>query len=177
MKNHIKAIAALSLFHLAFFAACEKEKWGNCKNDYEFEDADVYLKVSNYESKIISPLEKPADFEYYTKGTIEYSQSGTALATVDFGDGTKDTWAVKTVDGNSGNIDLAKKGKPSEYEKVIVKPLVKIQGCDYIVEGIIKYFKNGEWAATVDYGDGTCDEWAVKEWEGGSKKFSLAKKK
>jgi hypothetical protein len=29
--------------------------------------------------------------------------------------------------------------------------------------------------ATIDFGDGECDEWAIKTWEGGSKVFSIEK--
>ena len=42
--------------------------------------------------------------------------------------------------------------------------MVKIPGCDFIVEGIIKYVKNGDTIAAIDFGDGTCDEWAFKTW-------------
>jgi len=64
-----------------------------------------------------------------------------------------------------------------EYEKVIVKPLIKSEDCGYITEGIIEYRKDGKVVATVDYGNGECDEWATKIWEGGSKKISLVKDK
>ncbi len=57
----------------------------------------------------------------------------------------------------------------------IIEPIVKTEDCDYIVSGVIKYYEceGGDWVATVDYGNGECDEWASKVWDGGSKTFSL----
>ena len=60
-----------------------------------------------------------------------------------------------------------------KYEKVIVEPLVSLEDCDYIVSGIIEFYKGDAWVATIDFGDGICDEWATKTWDGGSKDFSL----
>lgn len=99
------------------------------------------------------------------------------VAIIDFGDGECDNIAAKTVDGETTEFRLNGKDKSSKYDKVITKPLVKIEGCEYIVEGTIEYSKNGTWVATVDYGNGECDEWATKIWDGGSKTFSLAGKK
>ena len=58
--------------------------------------------------------------------------------------------------------------------KVIVTPLVTTADCTYIVEGIIKYFdEDGKWLATIDYGDGTCDNIATKETYEGVETFNL----
>ena len=114
---------------------------------------------------------------HYTEGTIEYRIDGKVEAVVDFGDGTQDFVATKTEDGQTSSIDLKQSKKSSKYKKIIVKPLVKTVDCDYIVEGIIKYFEGKKWVATIDYGDGTCDEWATKKTADDFTKFSLAKKK
>ncbi len=63
----------------------------------------------------------------------------------------------------------------SNFRKVIVEPLVSIEGCDYIVAGVIDFYKEQKWLATIDFGDGTCDDIAIKIWEDGRKKFSLSK--
>ena len=62
--------------------------------------------------------------------------------------------------------------KKEEYKEVIVEPLVTIDGCDYIVSGIIDYYaQDGTYLSRVNYGDGTCDEWATKTWPAGGKGF------
>ena len=71
-------------------------------------------------------------------------------------------------------VDYKVDGKP-EYKKVIVEPLIKLEGCNYIVAGVIEFYLKDKWIATLDYGDGSCDEWATKKWDGGSEVISLAK--
>ncbi len=63
----------------------------------------------------------------------------------------------------------------SEYKEKIVKPLKKIDGCAYIVEGTIEYYKQGKVVAVVDYGDGTCDNLATKVADGETYEFELDK--
>lgn len=173
MNNFFKTLAFMALTSL-LFTSCNKD--GVEKDDYKFGDENPILFLeSGYTSKIITPLEQPSDFEYYTKGLIEYSYNGNIIATLDFGDGTKDKWAIKTRDGVSSKVDLSAKKTGDKYTKVITKPLIKIAGCNYIVAGTIKYFLGKDWVATVDYGNGTCDEWATKTWKNGSKTFSLQK--
>ena len=58
---------------------------------------------------------------------------------------------------------------------MIVEPIVKLENCEYIVAGIIDFYEGDQWVATLDFGDGTCDEWATKTWDGGSKVFSMKK--
>lgn len=47
---------------------------------------------------------------------------------------------------------------------------MKTDDFDYIVAGIIKYFdyKTEAYLAPIDYGNGTCVEWATKTWPAGS---------
>jgi hypothetical protein len=70
------------------------------------------------------------------------------------------------------NMEAKKKGY-FEYEKKIVKPLKKTDGCDYIVAGTIEYYKKGKLIAVVDYGDGTCDNKATKETGGETYEFEI----
>ena len=59
------------------------------------------------------------------------------------------------------------------YAEVEVSPIVKIN-CyfsdwdKYImtpVSGLFEYYDiDGNWVASIDFGDGTCDEWATKTW-------------
>ena len=171
----MKNLTFILVFSSLLFTACSKNAIE--KYDFDFGNEDPVMTLeSGYTASEISAIEKPTDYEYNTKGIIEYSKEGMVLATFDFGDGTKDTWALLSMNSNNQNIDLSGKKKDVKYTKVITSPLIKIEGCDYIVEGTIKYFEGKIWVATVDYGDGTCDEFATKTWKDGTETFSLKKK-
>jgi len=45
--------------------------------------------------------------------------------------------------------------------KYVLKPLVIDESCGCIVEGYVKYLKDGQTVALVDYGSGECDKWAT----------------
>jgi hypothetical protein len=175
MRRLNVSCAVIALSSALLFSCHKEEKKKNC-DEMGAEEPLVYLK-SGYSSNIIAALEKPADFEFYTKGVIEYTKDGNVLAVINYGEGERDSKAIMIKDGKSEEIDLAAKKKKSDYEKVIVKPLVKTNDCNYIVEGTIKYFKGKEWVATIDFGNGNCDDLATKTWKDGSKEFSLSKKK
>lgn len=174
MKNTMKILALIAVSLTIIFTACKKDLIISSM-DYEIASdyADLYIQSTQYETEIVKTLVKPDDCSYYTEGIIEYRVNGEVVATVDFGEGEKDRWALKNEKGEISDMDLKRKKEGYEYDKIIVKPLVKIEGCKYIVEGIIQYLKDDVVVATIDYGDGTCDEWATKTWDGGSKVFSM----
>ena len=128
-----------------------------------------------YSKNILIPLERIDGCDYVVKGKIEYVKYG-VVATVDFGDGECDDIATKTVDSKKYTFDLRGKKKSSRYKRSIIKPLVKIDGCDYIVEGKIEYIKDGAVVATVDFGDGECDATATKTVDGVDHEIKLNKK-
>ncbi len=181
-KNLLGLLAVCALV----FTACNKDKDVEVKS-LESEIAGEYyhltVPVSGYDIEVTETLEKVDDSEYYTNGIIEYRKDGDLLAKVDFGDGTNDAVATKEKDGEKDDIDLTQKDEDGDgekdkddyFKKVVVEPIVKADDCDYITSGIIKYYKDGEWLATVDYGDGTCDNEAVKETEEGFYTFTLDK--
>lgn len=167
---------------LTFTACSNEDLYGSKENSSNIlganEEANLVLSGDgNYEKVITKPLVKIESCKYFVEGTIEYYQNSVLVASVDYGNGECDNIATKTVDGETIEFRLDGKDKSSKYDKVITKPLVKIEGCEYIVEGTIEYSKNGTWVATVDYGNGECEEWATKTWDSGSKTFSLAGKK
>ena len=44
----------------------------------------------------------------------------------------------------------------AEWDKTILTP----------VSGLIEYYDNNNtWVASIDFGDGTCDQWATKSWD------------
>ena len=60
------------------------------------------------------------------------------------------------------------------YTELEVSPIVKIacyfQEWDKTimtpVSGLFEYYdSNNNWVASIDFGDGTCDEWATKSWD------------
>ena len=74
------------------------------------------------------------------------------------------------------NIRSSKTDSAKTYTKKILIPLEKIDGCDYVVKGKIEYIKDGAVVATVDFGDGECDNIATKTVDGADKEIKLNKK-
>ena len=135
------------------------------------------------EKKITKELVKQDNCNYIVEGTVNYLKDGKVVATVDYGDGTCDDLATKTVNGESKVIKLkdrkkkGKKGRKEKYKKNVVSPLVKLENCSYIVEGTVEYLKDGKVAATLDFGDGTCDDKATKTVDGKKVEITLKQKK
>ncbi len=64
------------------------------------------------------------------------------------------------------------------YKKEIVKPLVRLGDCRFIVSGAVTVTLNGEMVSTLDYGNGSCDEAAtMKTSDGTVTEVDLAKYK
>ncbi len=74
------------------------------------------------------------------------------------------------------NISSSKTNSKNTYTKNILIPLERIDGCDYVVKGKIEYIKNGSVVATVDFGDGECDDIATKTVDGVDHEIKLNKK-
>ena len=76
---------------------------------------------------------------------------------------------INSNDGLHARLAYTEKG----YSEIEVYPIVKIncyfQDWDkYVmtpVSGLFEYYDfDGSWVAAIDFGDGTCDEWATKTW-------------
>lgn len=52
--------------------------------------------------------------------------------------------------------------KKKYYTEKVLEPLVRIDGCDYPVSGVVQYIKDGRVVALLDYGNGECDDIAMK---------------
>ena len=185
LKLHLILFSVLVfLFGCSSSDLSEKEEKASEENlDLSAAEAD-YIEISSsktgskntYTKNILISLERIDGCDYVVKGKIEYIKGGAVVATVDFGDGKCDDIATKTVDGKTSTFNLRGKKKSSRYKRNIMKPLVKIDGCDYIVEGKIEYIKDGVVVATVDFGDGECDNIAIKTVGGADKEIQLNKK-
>ena len=76
---------------------------------------------------------------------------------------------ITSNDGVQARLAYTDKG----YTEVKVNPIVKIT-CYFSnwdkdvmtpVSGLFEYYdSDGNWVASIDFGDGTCDEWATKTW-------------
>ena len=80
---------------------------------------------------------------------------------------------VETITSNDGvqaRLAYTEKG----YTEIEVNPIVKIN-CYFSdwdkdvmtpVSGLFDYYDTDDnWVASIDFGDGTCDEWATKTWD------------
>ena len=74
------------------------------------------------------------------------------------------------------NISSSKTSNKKAYTKNILIPLERIDGCDYVVKGKIEYVKDEVVVATVDFGDGECDNIATKTVDGVDHEIKLNKK-
>ncbi len=148
------------------FFSCEKFDIKKSFEDYvSSEEMQLRLPESGFEIITMSPLLNTDNSEYYTRGVLEYEKGGIVLATINFGSGEKDEQAELDKGDEKEVVYLTKEkdgNKDFDYEKVIVEPIVKADDCPYLVSGVIKYFKGDEWTATVDFGDGTCDDIGMK---------------
>lgn len=177
MKKTISILTILVLGLMLISYSCKKDE-NTLKSDDITKDltADFeFLGAGDFEKVVTKALVKPEDCNYVVEGTIEFHKGDKLLAIIDYGEGVCDNIATKTVDGETNEFSLDKESDKPGYKKVVIEPLVKIEGCDYIVSGIIKFYYEDKWLATLDYGDGECDEWATKTWEGGSETISLKK--
>ena len=69
-------------------------------------------------------------------------------------------------EGDYINVKSSNTDNTNTYTKNILIPFEKIDGCDYVVKGKIEYIKDGTVVATLDYGDGQCDDIATKTVDG-----------
>jgi len=182
MKKSIKVVLLFAI-SLAFVStSCTKDNVSSKDDDMLksalYEQAELDIKGDgDFEKVITRPLVKIEGCKFIVEGTIEFQKNNEVIAIIDFGDGTCDDIATKTVDGVTTEFVLKKGGDKENFYKVIAEPIVKMEGCDYIVSGVIEFYskKDDLWLATIDFGDGECDEWAIKTWDDGSKQFSMKK--
>ena len=178
MKNLTKLFTAV--FVSAFLlTSCFKDD-SRKMDDLDYlimnQKADIEIKgEGKYEKVLINPIVTNDDCVFIVSGTIGYYLDDNLVAIIDYGNGECDNLATKTIDGKTVEFKLDNKDGSLKYNKIIVEPLIKKDDCDFIVSGIIQYTKDEVIVATIDFGNGDCDEWATKTWETGSKVFSLRK--
>ncbi len=63
------------------------------------------------------------------------------------------------------------------YRKEIISSLKRVGDCRFIVEGIVSITLNNSVLCVIDYGDGTCDEFATMTKDGETVEINLAERK
>jgi hypothetical protein len=127
----------------------------------------------------------PIGCEYPVSGVVEYTHSDGSSMIIDYGDGTCDSVATKTEDGEESEIDLSELeghhggrgghgGEHEELTKSVTTEVVTPAGCDYPTEGVIEFTDSDDNSFTIDYGDGTCDSVATKTEDGESEEIDLS---
>ena len=180
MKKSINVILIAAISLAFIFTSCSKENASTKEDDFyksiSDEEVDFILTGDGkFEKKITKHLVKLEDCKFIVEGTIEFYKGDELVFIIDFGESECDDIATKTVNDEITEFSLMKLRKKWKYDKIIVEPIVKLEDCVYIVSGIVEFYKGDAWIATIDFGDGTCDEWATKYWDGGSKVFSMKK--
>jgi hypothetical protein len=134
-------------------------------------EAMVEVSTSEYEKVEIEKIERDGDNGACLKGAFEFFENGESIGKVFFKGNKKAEIEKKDI---KKDYHCEKKGAKEEYSKIVVDPIVKLKACDYIVAGTVEYFDaQGNWSATVDYGNGICDDLATKTTPEGVYTFSL----
>lgn len=175
MKKEILSILSISVL---LFTSCQKEEESKDRfaDEVSSEEEHLRLPESNFDKIITEPLVYSEE-GYYSSGVIHYMLNGEEQAVINYG--SEKGKAEITKGNEKKKIALKKKEEEKEdkefYKKIIVEPIVVTDDCEYIVSGIIKYFdkKTGEWLATVDFGDGTCEDIATKYTKEGEYIFNI----
>lgn len=82
-----------------------------------------------------------------------------------------------TISGKAEATMVLEDETKATYVKDISSPLKRIGDCRYIVEGVVNIYLNGELICTMDYGDGTCDEFAEMTNADGTTQVDLSERK
>ncbi len=170
-----KVIISVLVVAAATFTSCEKGISSSEKEDLvgnaTQEEATVQVRTSDYERRVVRDLVRNGEHSAYTSGVIEYLENGTVTNRIEFNGERAER---KCGNEPSKKFDMVKKKKKGEkYDKVIVEPIVKSEDCKCPVAGTVEFFKKDQWVATVDFGDGTCDDIATKTTAEGEYVFEM----
>lgn len=72
----------------------------------------------------------------------------------------------------TGNADVTNR-KGDEYSKTITTPLIKTGECRFITKGVVEFKSSTGKFATLDYGNGDCDNIATMTTASGTKEITL----
>lgn len=169
MKTSINILVFVLLGLVLSFTSCKKDelKQDDFLSEVVEEEATINLSKAGFTTKS-NGLVKAANESYYETGNMEYVVDGVTEATFIFQSGGQGS--LKKGGSTSTKKLKGKSKKTKKYTKVVVSPIVKVTGCKYIVQGIVEYYDmNNNLLATIDFGNGVCDEWATKTFPNNSK--------
>jgi len=83
---------------------------------------------------------------------------------LDFKKGKKDDWPTFDFDLEGLEVCEWNEAEMSgpEFQEYVLKEVTNADECDCHTEGYLKYLKNGKTIALIYFGDGECDNWAVR---------------
>ena len=90
-------------------------------------------------------------------GIISWNTDRTRTMTAGFGTKENPLDDVFEISGTTSGINAA--GNP--YKFTTLTPIVKARACQWITAGKLKIERAGKLDATIDYGNGTCDDQAT----------------
>ncbi|MCK5846444.1 MAG: hypothetical protein KAG84_03325 [Bacteroidales bacterium] len=176
----MKTLKVLLILVVVISVSCSKlDDKADSKINYLADAINEYpsfvLDEAGFDMKYVKELSGEQD-DIYTVGIIEYIKDGEVVALVNYAGGNNLQASVE-IDGNVSTFSLKTQNKGASYYKVIEQPLVKSNNCNFeIVSGIIKFYKNGTnvWVATIDFGNGVCDDLAIKTTADGNYTFTIS---
>jgi hypothetical protein len=169
MKTSSKLLSIALLALALGFVSCKKDTVNadDFLSEIVEEEETITLSKAGFKTNSIGLIKATTD-NYYEAGTMEYIVNGVLEATFEFqtgGQGSLNKNGSSTIKSLKG-----KSKKTKKYTKVIVSPMVKVSGCQWIVQGIIEYYDDkNNLLATIDFGNGLCDEWATKTFPNNNK--------
>jgi hypothetical protein len=172
-----KVILGMTMIAGFAFMSCEKDQNESTDNlGEEILESEETIRLQESGFTIVEAEELGGEVDHaYTEGVLEYEKDGELLASFDFAGNADEDYGKLEQDGEKKDCELKKHGKKHPFKKVVVEPVVKTEDCEHPVSGIIKFFdiKTDEWVATIDFGDGTCDDLVTKTTPEGSGEYHL----
>ena len=183
MKKIFGILTVIILSLAIFFTACKEinmfDKDSDSSNEISLKSLEPEVMVKgggekdDYEKVVVEELVKKEECKYeVVSGIVQFYYEKELVFTIDFGNGECDglatvTWLEKDGTTQSKDVDVWKlfeKKYDKEYDEKIIEELVTDENCDEIVSGLIEYYFENQWVATIDFGKGECDGIATKCW-------------
>ncbi len=96
----------------------------------------------------------------------ESTRTRTVIAGTDTDDRLNDIYQIS---GGSSGVN----SEGLSYSKSIVTTLIRSRDCRWITSGVIQIQVEGEEVTTIDFGDGSCDDLAIRTQNGVSEEFTM----
>lgn len=135
------------------------------------EGTKVFTTLKNANEREVN-IVRNLIFTFPDASFIEHSSDKTRIWTAGLDTPFNHFDDVIEITGFSTNRD----SDENEYERKIVKRLVLKGNCRFIVSGAVEYYKNSQLFATIDYGNGECDNKATITTANGTFEFIIGRR-